>query len=94
MAADIVGDTESVGRVAILLFSMDFSKLEQIAFIIQSFLSEKKMSEQSVAYIIPFKFSLGEVESCKPALEVYSCLLGRQQSVSDSVGSHGKVELM
>lgn len=85
---------ESVGRVAIVLFNMDLKKLEQIAFIIQSFLSEKELSEQSVAYVILLKFSLGEVETCKPALEVCSCLLGRQQSVNDSVWNHGKVELM
>lgn len=80
----------SVGTVATVLFNTDFFFLEQIAFLIQSFLSEKEPSEQSVAYIILLRVSLGEVESCKPALEVCSCLLGRQQSVNDSAGAIAK----
>lgn len=76
-----------------VLFNTDFFFLEQIAFLIQSFLSDKEPSEQSVAYIILLRVSLGEVESCKLALEVCSCLLGRQQPMNDSAGAIAKQSL-
>lgn len=47
----------------------------------------------NVAYIILLRVSVREVESCRPALEVYSCLLGRQQSMNYSVGTIAKWSL-
>lgn len=72
-------------------FNMDFFvNWNRLLSSSRVFLSEKELSEQSVACIILLRFLLGEVESCKPALEVYCCLLGRQESMNNSVGAMAK----
>lgn len=60
---------QSVGRYAMLLFNWGIFLWEQIAFLIQSFLSDQEQSEQSVAFIALLKVSPSQVESGEVAVE-------------------------
>lgn len=86
MAAEIVDDT-AVSRKSCNGFNMDFLNWNRLLSSSRVFY----LKRTRVNNLLPT--SLEEVESCKPALVVYSCPLGRQQSMNDSVGTMAKQSL-